>query len=362
MTLKRRIGWMLSLGLACLIGSGCEKSGEGTSGEGTITAPPAPVTPGTTGAKAGGEKSFKLVYIPKNTGNSYFDPVIEGFKKTGEEVGYEFTSVAPSTAEATSQIPFIKAQVQRGVNAIAISPNSPDALKPALKQAMAKGIKVVAIDADLEGNEDARDAAVLPVDFNIIGKSQVELMSSLIGGKGEFAILSATTDAPNQNFWIRGMKQTLKDPKYKDLKLVEVVYGDDEPQKSQRETEALLTKYPKLKGIIAPTSVGLVAAAQALETAQAAERVQLTGLGLPDQMRRFVKDGTVKKFALWDPAKMGQAGGYLIAGLIRGDIKAASGASFKAGTLGQRKFGPKNTVIAGPPLVFDKNNIDQFKF
>lgn len=352
MTLTTRFVALAAVGTACFLG-GCAKSGDKTaSTSGTDTAP------ATTDTRA----AYKVVYIPKNTGNSYFDPVITGFEKAGKELGYDFTTVAPATADSTSQISFVKEQIQRGVNAIAISPNSPDALKSVLKEARSKGIKVITVDADVDGGTDVREATVLPVDFSIIGKSQIELMSSLIGGKGEFAILSATTDAPNQNAWIKGMKETLKDPKYKDMKLVDVVYGDDEPQKSQRETEALLTKYPNLKGIIAPTTVGVMAAAQALDTAQAAQRVQLTGLGMPNQMRAFLEKGTVKKVALWDPEAMGYTAGYIFDGLIKKGLKTAPGTTFKAGSLGEKKFGADGTVIAGVPLVFEKSNIAKYKF
>lgn len=337
---------------------GCAKTETATSSSSGPTSNS--TTTSSNSSTSGGKPS--IVYIPKNTGNAYFDPVIEGFKKASEEKGFDFTTVAPANASASSQIPFIKEQIQRGVKAIAISPNSPDALKPVLKDAMSKGVKVVTVDADLDGNEDARDAAVLPIDFSLIGSSQIDLMSTLIGGKGDIAILSATTDAPNQNTWIAGMKETLKNPKYAGMKLVEVAYGDDEAQKSQRETEALLTKYPNLKGIISPTTVGVAAAAQALETAQAANRVQLTGLGMPNKMRRFVKNGTVQKFALWDPANMGYAAGYLLSGLLDGSIKPTSGDTFKAGNLGTLKFGAKNVVTAGKPLVFDSKNIEQYKF
>jgi rhamnose transport system substrate-binding protein len=209
---------------------------------------------------------LNIVYIPKNTGNPYFDSIIKGFEKASKELGFTFTTVAPATAEATSQIPFIKTQIQRGVDVIAISPNSPDALNQVFKQAMDKGIKVVIVNSDIPGSESYRDVAVLPMDFEITGSSQIELMSSLIGGKGDIAILSATTDAPDQNYWIEGMKVALKDPKYANMKLVDVVYGDDDPQKSTTEAEALLTKYPNLRGIIAPTTVGVAAAAQVVRT------------------------------------------------------------------------------------------------
>lgn len=349
-TLKSAI-WILAAAWIGVAGCGKPASDTGSTDSGASAGKPT-----ATG------KKFKIVYIPKNTGNPYFDDIINGFKKASDELGYEFTTVAPAKADSTSQLPFIKQQVQQKVDAIAISANSPDALKPALLEAMQRGIKVIAVNSDLPKNEDARNAAVLPADFNTIGSSQIALMSELMGGKGDFAILSATTDAPDQNFWIEGMKEALKDPKYKDLKLVEIAYGDDEPQKSLTEAQSLLIKYPNLKGILAPTSVGLASAAQAVETANAIGRVQVTGLSTPNQMRRFVQNGTVQKFALWSPFDEGYLCGYLLDGMLKGSIKPTAGGLFRAGKLGDKKFGDKNSIITGPSVVFDKSNIEQYHF
>jgi rhamnose transport system substrate-binding protein len=277
-------------------------------------------------------------------------------------LGYEFTTVAPSTAEGTGQIPFIKEQVQRGVDAIAISPNDPAAVVPALQQAMGKNIRVVCVNSDMPGNIVGREVAVLPMDFNITGSSQVELLGSVINYEGEIAILSATTTAPDQNYWIEGMKEALKDPKYAKMKLVKIAYGDDDPQKSYTEAQALLTAFPNLKGIISPTTVGVAAAAQAVETAKAADKVQVVGLGTPNQMRRFIQNGTVTKFALWSPYSEGYMSGYMIYGMLTGQVKPAEGVKFGVPTLGDREFLKDNVVITGPPQVFDKSNIDQFNF
>ena len=108
------------------------------------------------------------------------------------------------------------------------------------------------------------------------------------------------------------MQVELEKPEYANMRLVRIAYGDDEPQKSYRETEGLLAAFPNLRGIISPTTVGLAAAAQALETNDAADRVALTGLGLPNQMRSYVKNGTVTAFQLWDPSEMGYAAVYLV--------------------------------------------------
>jgi rhamnose transport system substrate-binding protein len=341
--------WGLILTLVCaasLASISCERSSNSSG----------------TSSSGGGGGKIKLVYIPKNTGNPYFDPMIDGFKKAAEEAGMDFTTVGPATADATSQLPLIKAQVQRGANVIAISPNSPEALNATFEDAMSRGVTIVTVDSDLEGNEQFRNAAVKTVDPETVGKTQIELMGSLIGYNGKFAILSATTDAPNQNEWIRYMKEALKDPKYKDMQLVEVAYGNDEQQKSATETEALLTKYPDLKGIIAPTTVGVRAAAQVIESAGKAAQVQVTGLGMPNEMRRFIQNGTVKAFALWSPYDEGYLAGHLSYLLATKKLTPAAGTKFDAGKLGQREFRDKNIVITGPPVTFTKENIEQYKF
>lgn len=317
---------------------------------------------GGSGAGSASSGPVKMVYIPKNSGNPYFDPMIEGFKKAAEEMNAEFHTSAPATADATSQLPIIEDQIQQGVNVLAISPNSPDALNAAFENAMSRGVTVVCVDSDLTGNEQSRTVGVLPTDPKEVGYGQVELLGSLIGYKGKFAILSATTDAPNQNTWIGYMKEALKDPKYKEMQLVDIVYGNDEPQKSLTEAEALLTKYPDLRGIIAPTTVGVAAAAQAVETAKKADQVQVTGLGTPNQMRRFVKNGTVKAFALWSPYDEGYVSAYVGALIAQGKVKPQPGAKIEIPNIGTREIREKNIVITGPPVTFTAENIDQFQF
>jgi rhamnose transport system substrate-binding protein len=307
---------------------------------------------------------LKIVYIGKNTGNPYFDSITGGFKDACAKIGCQFEFVAPATAEATSQIPIIEAQIQRGVNVIAIAPNSPDAMNQVLDEARAKKILVLAVNGDLVGNESHRDANILPVDFTKTGPNQVELMGSLIGYKGSIAILSATTEAPDQNTWIAAMKKTLaENPKYKDMKLVATVYGDDQPEKSTTEMEALLSNYPDLVGVIAPTTVGVAAAAQVVQQRGIADKVHVTGLGLPSEMKDFIKDGTVKAFQLWSPYNEGWLAAYFATGVIGGTIKNEVGQTFDVPTLGKITIGPKNVMNTQAELTtFDAKNIDQFSF
>jgi rhamnose transport system substrate-binding protein len=316
------------------------------------------------GTAATAQDTVDIVYIPKNTGNPYFDSLVGGFEDACAELGCTFTQAAPATAEATSQIPFITAQIQRGVDVIAISPNSPDALNQVLDRARSRGILVLAVNGDLVGNEEHRDAGILPVDFTKTGPNQVELLGSMIGYEGEIAILSATTDAPDQNTWIAAMEDVLEnDPKYANMELVATVYGDDEPQKSTTEAEALLQTYPNLRGIISPTTVGVAAAAQVLQSAGKADEVKLTGLGTPNQMRPFIKDGTVEAFQLWSPYNQGWLAAHFAVGVRNGEIEIAPGNTFDVPNLGTVTIEDKNVINTQAELTtFTPDNIDDFDF
>ncbi len=307
---------------------------------------------------------IKIVYIGKNTGNPYFDSITGGFKDACAAKGCEFEFVAPATAEATSQIPIIEAQIQRGVNVIGIAPNSPDAPNQVLDEAKAAGILVITVNGDLVGNEEHRIATILPVDFTKTGPNQIELMGSMIGYAGEIAILSATTEAPDQNTWIAAMVDTLNtDPKYKDMKLVATVYGDDQPEKSTTEMEALLANYPNLVGVIAPTTVGIAAAAQVVQSRGIASTVHVTGLGLPSEMRDFIKDGTVEAFQLWSPYNEGWLAVHFALGVLDGSIKNTVGETFEVPNLGTITINEKNAMNTQAELTkFDASNIDDFNF
>jgi rhamnose transport system substrate-binding protein len=307
---------------------------------------------------------LKIVYIGKNTGNPYFDSITGGYEDACKKLGCDFKFVAPATAEATSQIPLIEAQIQRGVNVIGIAPNSPDALNKVLDEARAKGILVLTVNGDITGNESHRDATILPTNFDKVGGDQVEMVGSLIGYEGEIAILSATTEAPDQNKWIVGMKEALaKDPKYAKMKLVATVYGDDQPEKSTTEMEALLANFPNLKGVIAPTTVGIAAAAQVVQSRHLADKVHVTGLGLPSEMRPFIKDGTVKAFQLWSPYNEGWLAVYFAKGVAEGAIKNTVGGTFDVPNLGKITINPGNSINTQASLTtFDAKNIDDFHF
>lgn len=327
-----------------------ESSGSDTSAESSGEADPSAEIP----------EGLKTVSIPKQLGNPYEEFEHSGVDEALEELGGSNRVSGSTDAGASSQIPIINAAVQQDPDAIIIAGNDPGAVAPALKQAAQRDVKIVAMDSDVA--PDARSVFVNQVTTQLVGENQVESIGKQIDYKGEIAILSATANATNQNAWIDVMKETLKQDKYSDMKLVKVAYGDDDDQKSFQETQGLIQAYPNLKGIISPTTVGVAAAARYLSTSPQKGKVKLTGLGFPNQMRKFVKDGTVEEFQLWVPKDVGYLAGQAAAALVSGRITGKEGEKFKAGRLGEYTIGANGEIVLGPLTTFNADNIDDFDF
>jgi rhamnose transport system substrate-binding protein len=302
---------------------------------------------------------LKIAMLPKQLNNPYFTTAATGGEKAVGEFDGEFSNVGPSEASASSQVSYINTLTQQGADVILTAANDPNAICSALDQARSGGAKVVTFDSDT--SPDCRDLFVNQATADGIAQTQIDMMADQIGGAGKVAILSATANATNQNAWIETMKTYAAD-KYPDLEIVTTVYGDDEDEKSFQETQGLLQTYPDLKGIISPTTVGIAAAARYLSGSEYKGKVALTGLGTPNQMREFVKDGTVTAFALWDPAELGYLAAYAGAALSAGQITGAEGEKFTAGDLGEYEIGKDATIVLGDPTVFNADNIDDFDF
>lgn len=329
-----------------LLLAACASSSTGSSG-------------GSTPSTGTGSASLNITFVPKQINNPYFDTAASGGQQAAKDLNGQFKQVGPSSANAAAQVPFITSLTQQHVSAIVISGDDPNAVAPSLKQAMAQGIKVVSYDADVA--PDARNIFVNQADSEQIGRSEVDLLAQQINSTGQIAVLSAASTAANQNTWIGFMKQELA-AKYPKMQLVKVAYGNDDDQTSFNQTLALLQQYPNLKGIISPTTVGIAAAGRALESVHKGGQVALTGLGTPNQLRQYVKDGTIKGFELWNPANLGYLAYYVAGLLAQGKIKGNVGETFTAGKLGSFTIAANNVVLLGPPTVFNSANIDQFNF
>src|ERR1700734_3564002 len=336
----------------------CSSSGSGSGG----SSAPASASSGSGASASGGLKTgLKVFIVPKNLGNPYFttaDSVKSGGAMAAlQTLGETATETSGTAATPASQIPALQAAITKGANALIVSATDPSALCPTLKAAMAKGITVVTYDSDAPS---CRDLFVNQASTAEIGTSEVDLLAKELHDTGEIGIVSAAATATNQNAWIGYMKQELK--KYPKMKLVSIVYGNDDPPIATQAPEGLLEKYPNLKGIISPTTVGILAAAQVVATPKWKGKVIVTGLGTPDEMKAYVADGVAPAFVLWNPANLGYLAAYAAVNLASKKITNAEGQTFSAGKLGKYTIGTDHTILLGPPTVFNSANINNFNF
>jgi rhamnose transport system substrate-binding protein len=300
--------------------------------------------------------------IPKQVNNPYFDVAFKGAQAAQAALGGTITQVGPSTADATQQIPFIQTATTQKASAIIVSADDATAIAPALQAAMAAGVKVVGYDSSPAVG--AYNVFVNQADTNGIGKGLADMACDLAPScTGEIAVLSAAQTATNQNAWIAAMQTTMKDAKYSKLVFDGVVYGNDDPTISTTQAQALLSAHPNLKVIVAPTTVGIVAAAQVVKAQGKTGTVFVTGLGTPKGMVDFVKGGESPEFALWNVTDLGYLAYAVAADLVAGTIKGTEGekftVAFASGSV-DYTIGKDGVVVLGPPFVFNKANIDQY--
>ena len=330
---------LIAILMACIGMAACDKARN--TGSDTIpdTANPAP----------------RLGIVAKSLGNGFFDAVHKGADEAAAELGMSIIFNGPPTPSAEGQIEVINALIAQRVDAIAVSANDPDALGPSLRKAMQRGIQVLSFDSAVA--IDARNAHLSPSSDALIGATCAQLANHATSGNGSFAVVSATPTSTNQNAWLREMKLALV--KFPGVKLVDVVYGDDVADKSYRETVGLLKRYPDLAAIVSLSSVGIVAAAKAVEDQGQPGRIKVTGLGLPSELAGYVRSGTVPEFAIWNPVDLGYSTVQVAAALLR-HPQSTRARSIDAGRMGTILFDQDGVGAMASPFIYNRDNIEQY--
>lgn len=308
-------------------------------------------------AGAAQAEPVRIALVAKALGIGFFEAANKGAQEAAKELGdVEIIYTGPTDTTAEGQIEVINSLIAQKVDAIAISANDTDALVPTLKKAMQRGITVISWDSGVA--PEGRQMQLNPSSPALIGNTIIKLAADHLPEGGEVAVLSATTTSTNQNTWIEEMNKVAGN--YPNVKVVGTVYGDDLADKSYREAQGLMQTYPNLKAIIAPTSVGIVAAAQAVTDAGKIGQVNVTGLGLPSEMAGHVKSGASKSFAIWNPIDLGYSATMAAYHLAKREVKAEPGATIPIGRMGQITLDDKTEAAMADPFVYDASNIDQF--
>jgi rhamnose transport system substrate-binding protein len=307
-----------------------------------------------------------MVLLPKFLGILPFDQANQGAQEAHTELGNTgdllYTGPTPENSVA-GQIEIMTTSASQGQAAVMLSNNAGEQIVPSAVAAQAGGTKVVTWDSPIPSSE-GESLFVAQVDFGEIGVVMADMALSILGGEGDFATLSATPDASNQNAWIAAMQEALKDPKYAGLNHVDIVYGNDQSEVSYNRALALVDKYPDLGLIMSPTSVGIVAASKAIQDEELCDKVKVSGLGVPAEMVTYTMNGCAPEFALWDFVDLGYLTYYTSYLLATGQMEGVVGETFNAGRMGDYTIEKDPTrdaglrVLMGPFTVYNKDNVE----
>jgi rhamnose transport system substrate-binding protein len=309
-------------------------------------------------ADSGAKTGKKVVaMVPKVIGSPYFDTCAEGAKKVAAEFGFEFLYTGPTSADAAQQVNIIQDLINKKVDVLIVAANDAQSVAPALKKAKAAGIKVMTYDAD--STPDARDLFINQTTPEILGRHIMDNVAKEIGGSGEYAILTASLTASNQNVWIKWMKEQ-QAAKYPNITLVTIAPSEEDQQKAFAQTQNLVKAYPNLKGIAALSTVAEPGAAQAIEQLNVIGKIKLVGLATPNGMRQYLKSGAAQSATLWDVGKLGYLSMYMAKRLLDGKTPTDG---MEVPTVGKVAYKADNKeIIMGEPLDFTKENVDTFNF
>lgn len=314
-------------------------------------------------------QDVKMLLLPKFLGILPFDQANTGAMEAATELqnptAFTFTGPAAGDPPAT-QIDYITNAPTQGYKVVMLSNNAGDQTAAAAVAAQAAGTKVVTWDSPIPTGE-GESVFVAQVDFNEIGGVMATMSRDILGADGgEVGILSAGPDSSNQNAWIAAYNTALADPSMANIKVVETVYGNDKTEDSYNQAVALINKWPNLKLIMSPTSVGIVAAAKALTDQGLCDSIKVSGLGLPADMKDYTLAGCAPEFALWSFIDLGYLTYYTSYMLATGAIQGVAGETFTAGRMGDYTITADPTrpdvtalrILMGPFTVYDKDNVE----
>jgi rhamnose transport system permease protein len=311
---------------------------------------------GTGGHGPAAGKKVTIAMMPKSLGNAYFIAAQKGANDAAKELGVDLIWDGPTDPDPAKQNEIVDTWITRGVDVIAVAVENRDGIASALRKAKKKGIKVLTYDADTV--PDARDFFVNQATPEGIGNTLMDSAAKSMGGKGEFAIITASLTASNMNEWIKNIKARLAE-KYPDIKLVDIRPCDDKQDKAFTEANTILNKYPNVKMIMAICSPAVPGAAEAVKQAGRKD-VHVVGLGLPNDNKKYVHEGITDAVILWNTMDLGYLTVLAADDLVTGKLKPGD-TSMDGGRIGKIQIKGDN-ILLGTPFIFDKSNIDKFDF
>ncbi len=221
--------------------------------------------------------------------------------------------VGPVGAKAEDQIAELESLMEKGVDGLAISSVSTDALAPIIDKALGQGIPVVTFNTD---NPSSKRLAFVGQDLVNSGRIAGDLMAKALDGKGK--VIITTLDAAAQ--WSldreKGAREALG--KYPDIQVVQTVNTGTEPQGIYSNIENAMLANPDVNGILSLECCSVSPAGEYVKRNNLKDQVKVVGFDLLPSTLQLIKDGYVDSTIDQDPFTQGYKAVELLVNILKG--------------------------------------------
>jgi ribose transport system substrate-binding protein len=260
----------------------------------------------------------EIAMIVKTSNSNYWQNVQKGAQVAIKSApGYTLTFQGPASESAIAdEVAMVENAVNRKVAGIVLAPSDPDALVPAIKKAWEARIPVVIIDSTISDAGKKYYQSFIATDNEAAGAQSAKALIAKIGTTGKIAIMSYVAGSGSEVGRVGGFRKYIE--KNSQIKIVGTYYSQSQMATALNQTIDVLASHPDLKGIFGanePTAVGM---GRALAQSGKAGKVVGVGFDGNEDLRNFVKSGTLYATAVQDSHSMGSTGVATVIKVIEG--------------------------------------------
>jgi len=328
------------------------------------------------------KKNITVTFIPKLTGNAFFESANKGAQKYAAKWGFKVDYQGDATASAAAQVSVINKAVQQGTDAICLSSVDAAGVKDALKAAAAAGVTVTTWDSDVDSA--VRKVMVSQGTPKQLGEMLVQMGYDSLKERGknpdkdaiQYCWHYSNATVTDQNSWqVEGEKYIkAKYPNWKNV-APSNYYSNQDAEQAISVGESVLAAHPNIDLIICNDSTALPGQAQAAQNkGKTAKDITITGFASPNSMKQYCKDGILTRWGLWDCGVQGAMGCYM-AYYIASGHKVKVGDKITIPDIGTVEVMPNSVLGAGSDAdtssgvvllpertVFTKDNMNNYDF
>ncbi|AXB47705.1 autoinducer 2 ABC transporter substrate-binding protein [Amycolatopsis albispora] len=303
-------------------------------------------------------RPVEVAFVPKVQSIAYFDAMNEGGRRAAQLLGVNWTYRGPLTADAAEQAAIVREFVGRGVNVVVVAPNDPESFAPVVAEAKARGVRVLTTDTDAPNS--GRELFVNQAGAESVGRALTDALMRKTGGAGQYAIVSCGPAAANLNAWI-AVQKAYTAQNYPEAQIVDIVYVGEDQNAAAAKAKELMAAHPQLTGLVGECTTSAPGVAKAVREAGRIGQVFTVGVGTPQSMKEYLRDGSASASVLWDVENLGYLTAW--AAKLAADGKVPEPMNNVSPELPAVRYsGADKTLVLGDPLLITNDNVDQFDY